>query len=149
MKIGTMRRRRAYTNVLQIQPQATLREAAEIMLSNRVDALVIEGEHGTLQGVIGLRDLFTAPIPAYLGNPMLKHENEEQLRKVWESVKVQNLMNDKVLSVTENTTLIRALELMVNTGKHPLPVLRDNKVVGIISRSDIARAILVQSMPSS
>ncbi len=130
------------TNVLQIQPQATLREAAEIILTNRVDALVIEDEHGALKGIIGLRDLFTAPIPAHYGNPMLKHENESQLLEVWATMAVQNLMNDKVLAVSEDTTLMRALELMVNTGKHPLPVLRDGRVVGVISRSDIARALL-------
>jgi len=137
-----------HTNVLQIQPHASLREAAEIMLANRVDAIVIEGEDGTLQGVVGLRDLFTAPIPAHYGNPMFRHENENQLLEVWATVTVQNLMNDKVLSVSEDTTLMRALELMVNTGKHPLPVLRDGRVVGIISRSDIARAVLAQSMKS-
>jgi len=137
-----------HTNVLQIQRHATLREAAEIMLANRVDALVIEGEDGTLQGVVGLRDLFTAPIPAHYGNPMFRHDNESQLLEVWTTVTVQDLMNDKVLSVSEETTLMRALELMVNTGKHPLPVLRDGRVVGIISRSDIARAVLAQSMKS-
>ncbi|MEW6287434.1 MAG: CBS domain-containing protein [Chloroflexota bacterium] len=137
-----------HTDVLQIKPYATLREAAEIMLANKVDALVIEDERGALQGVVGLRDLFTAPIPAHYGNPMFRHENENQLLEVWASVTVQNLMNDKALSVSEDTTLIRALELMVNTGKHPLPVLRDGRVVGIISRSDIARAVLAQSMPS-
>lgn len=138
-----------HTNVLQIQPHATLREAAEIILANRVDALVIVDEHGALQGIIGLRDLFTAPIPAHYGNPMFRHENEDQLLEVWTTVTVQNLMNDKVLSVSEDTTLMRALELMVNTGKHPLPVLRDGRVVGIISRSDVARAVLAHSMPST
>jgi CBS domain-containing protein len=57
-------------------------------------------------------------------------------------------MNEKVMSVVEETTLLRAVELMVNSGKHPLPVLRNGKVVGVISRIDVVRGLLVQEEAS-
>jgi predicted transcriptional regulator len=72
---------------------------------------------------------------------MLRHEDEAQLLNIWKTTPIRNLMNEKVLTVSENVTLIRALELMVNTGKHPLPVIRQGKVVGTISRMDIVRAL--------
>ena len=129
------------TDVLSIEPQASLLEAAQKILSGEVDTLlVIEDEK--LLGMIGLRDLFTAPIPAHYGNPMVKHDNEEQFLSIWKETSVQNLMNQKVISVDENTTLSRAAELMANTGKHPLPVLRDGRVLGVISRADIVRVLL-------
>lgn len=131
-------------DIYHIDLQATLLEAAETLLTSRVDMLLILKD-GELLGVIGLRDLFTAPIPAHYGNPMLRHDTEKQILDTWRTTTVQNLMNDKVLSVSEDTTLIQALELMVNSGKHPLPVLRDGKVVGVISRSDIARALLMEA----
>jgi len=133
-----------HPNIFHIGSQATLLEVAEKLLANRVDTLlVLEGEE--LLGVIGIRDLFTAPIPAHYGNSMLKHDNEMQLLRIWKTIQVQNLMNDKVLSVDEDTTLLRAIELMVNSGKHPLPVVRDGKVVGIISRMDIVRALVTEN----
>ena len=132
------------TRILHIEPQVTLLDAAEKMLAHRIDTLLVMKDDELL-GMIGLRDLFTAPIPAYYGNSMLHHEDEAQLSNIWKTTLVRNLMNEKVLTVNEDVTLLRALELMVNTGKHPLLVLRDRKVVGIISRMDIVRAMLEQA----
>jgi CBS domain-containing protein len=133
--------------VLSIEPQATLLDAAKKMLANEINTLLVM-ENGELLGAIGLRDLFTAPIPAHYGNFMFRHENEAQLLKIWQTIPVENLMNEKVMSVVEETTLLRAVELMVNSGKHPLPVLRNGKVVGVISRTDVVRGLLVQEEAS-
>jgi len=131
------------SDVFHINFQATLLEAAEKLLANRVDTLlVLKGDE--LLGVIGLRDLFTAPVPAHYGNPMARHDSEARLLSIWKTTQIQNLMNEKVITVGEETTLLRAAELMTNSGKHPLPVLRDEKVVGVISRADIVRALLAQ-----
>jgi CBS domain-containing protein len=132
------------TDLIRIHPDANLFEAAEKLLAHNVETLLVF-ENDRFLGVIGLRDLFTAPIPAHYGNSMLHHADETQLLNIWKTITVRNLMNEKVLTVNEDAALLRALELMVNTGKHPLPVIRDGKVVGIISRMDIVRALLEQS----
>jgi CBS domain-containing protein len=128
-------------DVFHVRLQTTLLEAAEVMLTHGIDTLLVM-ENDQLRGMIGLRDLFTAPIPAHYGGSMLHHEDEAHLLKIWKEMPVQNLMNEQVLTVREDLGLLRALELMVNTGKHPLPVLRDGKVVGVISRMDITRAMV-------
>jgi len=51
-------------------------------------------------------------------------------------------MNDRVRSVTEEATVLQAAATMVNTGKHPLPVMRAGQVVGVIDRADVVRALL-------
>jgi len=132
------------SDVFHIGPQATLLEAAEKLVDSGVDTLLIlNGDE--LRGVIGLRDLFTAPIPAHYGNPMVRHDSEAQLLDIWKTMSVRDLMNDKVISVNEETSLLRAAELMANSGKHPLPVLRDGKVIGVISRTDVVRALLTKA----
>jgi len=132
------------TDLIRIHSDANLFEAAEQMFAHRVETLLVYRDDQFL-GVIGLRDLFTAPIPAHYGNAMQHHTDETQLLNIWKTTTVRNLMNEKVLTVNEDAALLRALELMVNTGKHLLPVMRDGKVVGIISRMDIVRALLEQS----
>jgi len=129
------------TNILAVEAHSTLRIAAEKMLSSGAETLfVVENEH--LLGVIGLRDLFTAPVPAHYGGSMTGHRSEEQLLEIWERTPVDYLMNQKIIAVNEDTPLLRAAELMVNTGKHPLPVLRDGKVVGTVSRADVVQMLL-------
>jgi CBS domain-containing protein len=132
------------TNVFQTGPLASLFEAAKMMLAHNVDTLLVS-EGDRLLGVVGLRDLFTAPIPAHYGSSMHARREEGQLLQTWKATPVNHLMNEKIISVSEETDLLKAAELMVNSGKHPLPVLRDGKVVGIISRSDIARALMSEA----
>jgi CBS domain-containing protein len=129
------------TDIVQIHPQATLEEAARMMLQHRVNTLfVIQSD--VLLGVIGLRDLFTAPLPASYASRMPGQRSAEQLLESWRDSIVGNQMNDQPLTVTEEAPATQAAALMVNNGKHPLPVVRDGRVVGTIDRFDIVRAVL-------
>lgn len=129
------------TKVLHISPYATLMEAAEKLLVNRIDTLlVLKGDK--LLGINGLRDLFTAPIPAHYGNPMTRHDNGQQLLSIWKTMTIQDLMNEKVVTVRDEASLLRAAQLMDKSRKYSLPVLRDGEVVGVVSYSDIARALV-------
>ncbi len=128
-------------NVPAIALEATLAAAAEKMLADHTDTLfVVKGER--LVGTIGLRDLFTAPIPAHFEGATLRQPDLDTLRQVWNRTRVEHLMNTNVLSVTEDTPLLKAAEIMINSGKHPLPVLRQEAVVGMITRQAVVRAVL-------
>jgi len=128
-------------SVATIGADATLEEAAQTMFARGVDALlVMDGKR--LAGIIGLRDMFTAPRLASQASEMPRGRTEHELRAVWRSQTVRNQMTDQVLTVTEELPAMEAAALMANLGKHPLPVLRAGKVVGTIDRWDIVRALL-------
>lgn len=126
---------------LTVSPERDLCEAAELMLSAGSESLLVMSDD-SLVGVIGLRDLFTAPFPAAYGGRMHARRSEAQWRSDWQTVTVAMVMNREVITATEDMPVLRAAELMVNTGKHPLPVLRSGRVVGVVDRADIARALL-------
>lgn len=128
----------------RIHPQATLREAAEAMIVRGIDALpVIENDQ--LVGVIRLTDLLTAPIPARIAPHVPEDRDERQLLDTWAKMPVRNIMNDQVLSVSEDTSLMKAAALMVNNGKQRLLVLRSGNLVGMITCADVVRALLTLS----
>jgi len=52
------------------------------------------------------------------------------------------LMNTQIISVTEECPLMSTAEIMVNKGKHPLAVLRGNRLVGTNDRTDVIRTLL-------
>ena len=124
-----------------IQSQVSLYEAAQKMLAGGVEALLVMENEG-LVGVVGLRDLFTAPLPSHYGMAMFDGRNEAQLLADWKCIPVRNVMNDRVRSVNEEASLLQAAATMVNSGKHPLPVMRAGRVVGVIDRADVVRALL-------
>jgi CBS domain-containing protein len=128
-------------SVISIAPQATLREAAETMLARGVDTLFVM-EDGQLVGVVGLRDLFTAPLRASWGSRMSEQRTEKSLTQVWRGHIVGNIMDTRVLTVPTEMALTQAAALMVNSGKHPLLVRQDGRFIGAISRADVMRALL-------
>jgi CBS domain-containing protein len=132
--------------VVTIHPDATLQEAAGMMLAHHVKTLLVM-EEGALVGVVGLRDLFTTPRLASYGGRMTERRSEEALLEAWRTNTVRLQMNDQPIVVSEELPLLAAAALMVNGGKHPLPVLRDGKVVGVISRSDVVRTVLALGQP--
>jgi CBS domain-containing protein len=129
------------SNFVCISSQSTLRAAAEKMIHERVETFFVI-ENDQLVGVIGIRDLFTLPVPASYGRPMRSRQDEEALVRRWGTTPIVQLMNTQIISVTEECPLMSAAEMMVNKGKHPLAVLRGNHLVGTIDRTDIIRALL-------
>jgi len=127
-------------NFFTISPKANLLEAATLMVKEGVSTLFVIGE-SQLIGVIGIRDLFTCPIPASFGQSMPAH-TEKSLIQQWENTPVENMMVQDVVSVMEDSSLISAAAIMVNTGKHPLVVKNGGEFAGVIDRVDIIKALL-------
>jgi acetoin utilization protein AcuB len=129
-----------HKNFTCVSPQCTVRSAAEMMIRKGIDTLFVT-ENDQVVGVIGIRDLFTLPVPASYGGPM-KIKEEENLISGWEKTSVEQLMNTQVISVPENYPLMDAAQRMINDGKHPLAILNGKQLIGIIDRSDIVQALL-------
>ncbi len=129
-----------HSDFSSISPQVNLFTAAQMMVRENIDTLfVVNGEQ--LIGVIGIRDLFTVPVPASFGGPMNK-KDEAILTKQWKQTPVENVMSSYVLSVRQDTPLMFAAEIMVNKGKHPLAVTEGEKIIGVIDRADIIKSLL-------
>jgi CBS-domain-containing membrane protein len=124
-----------------VKPEATLREAAELMLKQGVDALpVMEGDR--LVGTVRLADLLTAPLPANYGPKVSGLRDEAQLLETWRRLPVRNIMTEQFMALAEETPLMQAAALMINQGRQRLPVLRGKRLIGMVSRVDIVRALL-------
>jgi CBS domain-containing protein len=57
-------------------------------------------------------------------------------------IKVRDLMSTDVISISPNETLIDAANLMEKNDIDRLPVVEDGKLLGIISRIDLVKALL-------
>jgi CBS domain-containing protein len=126
---------------LHISPEASLREAAELMIKQGVDALPVV-EQGRVVGIVRLADLLTAPRPAQHEPRVSEHRDEAHLLETWRLLPVRNIMNEQIITVTEDTSLMKAVALMVNHGRQRLPVVRSDLLVGLVSRTDIVRTLL-------
>jgi CBS domain-containing protein len=135
-------------NVVAVEPETPLIEAVNILLKNGYNGLpVIAG--GLLVGIITEYDMVTkgsaVHIPTLikmLGGLDQKYAGElkEQLKGIL-AMKVGDVMNSEPLTLGEDADILKVVDTFSQHHKvNPIPILdKDNKLVGIISRSDMLK----------
>ncbi len=136
-------------NVVAIKINATIREAAAIIVKKHIGLLPIVDQDDKPVGVIGLGDLLKLELPAFVdfvADVDFVHdfgavENTRPSAKTLKET-VKSLMRP-IITVEESCGLLRAYALMLQQNLHDMPVVSgDGKLVGIASRVDIGVAIL-------
>lgn len=121
--------------VLAVEAFDSIAVARQIMAKHRVNQLpVVEGEK--LVGIVTDRDIRDA----YPTSIMINRAKE--IDKFAESYTVEEVMAYNVMSVRPQTPLAAAIKLLRRHRIGSLPVVEKEKLVGIITRSDILDFIL-------
>ncbi len=135
-------------NTATLHTDASLGEAIGVMLGRGVSGLPIVDQQGNLVGVLTEGDLLrrvevgTSERRQFAWWDVLRSTGlsaEEYVRT--HSRKVGDLMTRDPATVTEGTSLEEIVELMERRHIKRLPVVREGKVVGIVSRADLLRAV--------
>jgi acetoin utilization protein AcuB len=102
-------------------------------------------ENGRLVGLLSDRDV------ARMAPSMLTFLPQEEYNRVFEETPVGKVMTRNPISTSPDASLAEAVDLLYVNRLGCLPVLQDGKLVGIITVSDMLRALhdLVSSAPSS
>ena len=108
-----------------ILPEATVQEALEVMATKRISSLPVT-RGADLVGILSERDYIRQSVPKRVAP--------------WD-VLVKDIMTAHVLSVSSNTTIRECMELMSRHRFRHLPVVDDKTLVGMLSISDIVRAL--------
>ena len=139
-------------NTIKISLNATLGDAAELFSRTRASDIMVVDEEGCLLGVASEGDLMRAVVPDQQeiiesDLPLLAgfEMMEEKGREVRE-LKVGDIMIPEPVTVTEEDALIKAAQIMVARMIRRLPVVRDGKLVGSLSRADICKAVLDEGL---
>ena len=116
---------------ITVRQDVGIDEALKIMRDEKVRRLPVVNRRGLLVGIVSEKDLLLAsPSPA---TSLSIHELHYLLSKM----KVSEVMTKEVITVTEYTALEEAACIMVDNKISGLPVMRDGKLVGIITETDL------------
>jgi CBS domain-containing protein len=111
------------TNLITVEPTATVAEAATLMGQRHVGSvLVTDGE--TLAGIFTERDIVRA-LSQDFDAP--RHQVEQWMTRGPKTVAPESTVED-------------ALDLMLSGGFRHLPVMEEDRVVGMVSIRDLSRA---------
>ncbi len=118
-----------------VSPSATLAEARALLDRYRVRHLVVlEGEQ--LVGITTDRDIRQASLPHPPGQPHLEGD------PLLDLIRVGQAMTEEVITVTPGTPLEYAAMLLIYHRIGGLPVMKEGRIVGIITETDLLEALL-------
>jgi acetoin utilization protein AcuB len=122
-------------NPVTISPESTHKQANELLRDHKIHHLPVVDKHGELVGIVVEQDLLAAqPSPA---TTLSIYEIHGLLSKL----QVKQIMSHPVVTITPDCPLEGAARLMLDKGIGSLLVVEDDKLVGIITDTDIFNAL--------
>lgn len=133
--------------VITVSPDDTLEHVARTMLEHGIGAVPVVDQDGRLLGIITEHDLMAhehgVPFSVYRAPQLFGHwlppEGLEEIYNLGRTIKAKEVMRSPVLTVSEDATVSEIAQLMLETGREHIPVVRDGQVVGIVTRHDLLK----------
>ncbi len=136
------------TEVIKIGADTKVSEIAMLMSEYDISGVPVVDDNDHVLGIVTELDMivrntrFKLPnfimildIMLYLETP---HHYQERLEHVLGTT-AKEIMSHPVVTIAPNATIEELAELMVQRKMNPIPVVEDERLVGIVSRSDIIR----------
>ncbi|GAB6054645.1 hypothetical protein JCM17960_34650 [Magnetospira thiophila] len=135
-------------NAVRILSGSTMAQAAELAAMSNASGLFVVDAENSFVGVLSEGDMMRAVLPqmsdVYAAGGSLGDsydifgEKGAQLA----SEKIDDHLISDPISLSPDDTVLKAASIMAMKHMRRLPVLKDGKLVGTVSRGDICKAVL-------
>jgi CBS domain-containing protein len=119
-------------DVVTIGRNDNLLRVDDLMAERHLRHLPVVEDHDVV-GVVSQRDLLKASMSSTMGYGQKGHR--AFLHTVW----VKEMMTYPVITVSPNTAISEAADLMLSKGIGCLPVMEGDALVGIVTKTDLLR----------
>jgi len=147
-------------DVVTLSPEMTLEAAAELLVQREISGAPVVDERGHLLGILSESDILrrlkqiaeetlgkryltsrvhSLDLLAFLGER--EHAAVEQVYRQLRSSKVADVMTRRTVAVRPTDSLEAVAAAMIEHDVNRLPVVDADRVVGIITRADLARVL--------
>jgi len=134
------------SNVVTVSPDTSVSTLARLLLDHKISAVPVVDEQGQVVGIVGEGDLLGRPSARSLPGWWLRLFNEEavclEALATARHLKAKDVMTRHVTSVSDQTPIDLIASLMHRRKLKRVPVIRDGKLVGIVSRADLLDALM-------
>ena len=141
------------TSTITVSPDTLVSDAAQMMLNHNVSCLpVVDGEESVI-GILTHTDFglnhkligSSGKIFTVLGT-YATPDNFEKITEALLARKVGEVMSKNPITIEDEMSISNVISSMINNKVNRLPVLRNGKLVGIISRHDLLKVLVKKSL---
>ena len=133
--------------VVTVHEDATLEAVAQTMLEHRVWGVPVINDGGEIAGLITDADFavkeagfpFTRFRAPQLFGKWIDKGHIEKFYEAARTLKASDIMRPADVTVTEDESIDRVVEIMVSQGLKRIPVVRAKVPVGMIARNDLLK----------
>lgn len=135
------------TPVVTIDPGASIADAAELMLARKIGCLPVVRDDGTVVGIISEGDFLRR-----------QELGTQRVRPRWLEVvlgpgkiandyvlangrRIDEVMTRQVVSAPADASLVEIVGLMIENNIKNVPIVQAERLVGIVTRTDLLRAL--------
>ena len=136
------------TRVFTVQPDASVKAIAELLLAKQISALPVIDDENNLLGIISEADLIhrveigtERPYSWWVEFLTGKEALAQDYIKA-HARRAADVMTRNVITVTADTRLQEIVRLLEKHGIKRVPVVDKGKLVGIVSRANLVQALL-------
>jgi CBS domain-containing protein len=141
-------------DVLVVKPDTTIEELSSLLVNNEISGVPVVDDSGALYGIVTENDLISRnkrlhipTVVSFLDAAIYLESSKkfEQEVKRLTATRVGDICSRKVVTISEDTTVMDIAEIMSEKKVDLLPVLTAGKVVGIVGKRDMVKAVARQA----
>lgn len=141
-------------DVITVKPETSIEELAGILMKNEISGVPVLDDSGALYGIVTENDLISRnkrlhipTVVSFLDAAIYLESSkkfEQEVKRVT-ATSVKEICIRKVVTIAEDTSLVDIATIMSEKKAHLLPVVKAGKIVGIVGKRDMVKAMARQA----
>lgn len=136
-------------SVVTVRPDTDVRDIAALLLERRISAVPVTDDGGHVLGIVSEGDLINRPDgdTSHRGSWWLELVRGAESQALdylkTHGRRAEDVMTREVISVSEDTPISEIASLLEKRHIKRVPVLREGRLAGIVSRADLLRGLSI------
>ncbi len=140
--------------VITVKPDTSIEDLGSLLVKHDISGVPVVDDSGALYGIVTENDLISRnrrlhipTVVSFLDAAIYLESSrkfEEDVKRL-AATRVSEICSRKVLTITEDTSLVDIATIMDEKKVHLLPVVKGGKVTGVVGKRDVVRSVARQA----